>query len=49
MFLSREDITNNILVAYKVFHTMKTRQMGRNGSVAFKLDMSKAYNGVEWD
>lgn len=41
-------ITNNVLVAYETLHTMHTRKKGRKGSLAFKLDISKVYDWVEW-
>ncbi|XP_042974642.1 uncharacterized protein LOC122306274 [Carya illinoinensis] len=41
-------ITNNIMVAYEVLHSMKARKKGKVESMAIKLDMSKAYDRIEW-
>lgn len=37
------------MVAYELLHTMQSRQKSRVGSMSIKLDMSKAYDRVEWD
>lgn len=41
-------IMDNALIAFEIFHYMKRKGEGRDGSVALKLDMSKAYDRVEW-
>ena len=41
-------ITDNISVAFETLHHMHNQRGGRTGSMALKLDMSKAYNKVEW-
>ena len=41
-------ITDNVLVAYETLHTMHSRKKGKTGSLALKLDVSKAYNRMEW-
>ena len=41
-------ITDNVLVAYEALHTMHGKKKGKIGTLAMKLDISKAYDKVEW-
>jgi hypothetical protein len=41
-------ITDNILIAFETLHHMHNKKTGKVGFMALKLDMSKAYDRVEW-
>ena len=47
-FTASRLITDNILIAFGTLHHMKTSCLGKFGYMALKLDMSKAYDRVEW-
>lgn len=40
-------IQENSIVAYEALHTIKKKQ-GKDGLVAYKVDMEKAFDKMEW-
>ena len=48
-FMSERLITNSVVVAFETMHHINQKKMGKIREMAVKLDMSKAYNRVEWD
>lgn len=46
--MSNRLIIENILVAFETMHCINTKRSGRVGEMVLKLDMSKAFDRVEW-
>jgi len=47
-FVPGRSILDNTLVAIELVHYMKTKTKGKEKSVALKLDISKAYDRIDW-
>ncbi|CAH9116414.1 unnamed protein product [Cuscuta europaea] len=47
-FIPGRHIVDNIILAFESQHFLKRKRQGKTGLVALKLDMSKAYDRVEW-
>ena len=48
-FVSGRLITDNVVVDFGTMHRIAKRKKGKEGLMAINLDMSKAYDQVEWD
>ncbi|KAL0438996.1 UNVERIFIED_CONTAM: hypothetical protein Slati_2382600 [Sesamum latifolium] len=47
-FIPGQLISDNVLIAYETNHFLAHKYRGKEGHVALKLDISKAYDRVEW-
>ena len=48
-FVAERLIIDNVLVAHELMNHISKKKKGKWGEMAIKLDMSKAYDCVEWD
>lgn len=48
MFVPCRAITDNIIIGHECLHTVKSYTFGLNGMTALKLDLSKAFDRIEW-
>lgn len=48
-FVPGRQIQDNIVVAHEAFHFLKGHRRGKHSYAAIKLDLSKAYDRVQWD
>lgn len=47
-FILGRAITDNIMISTEVMHYLKRKRQGKERAVAFKIDMAKAYDRIEW-
>ncbi|KAH9683739.1 reverse transcriptase domain-containing protein [Citrus sinensis] len=47
-FVPGRAITDNILISAEIMHYLKRKRQGKTGIAALKIDMSKAYDRIEW-
>ncbi|KAJ9558242.1 hypothetical protein OSB04_012856 [Centaurea solstitialis] len=47
-FVKGRSIVDNVMIAFEVLHNMKTKYKAKEGDTALKIDISKAYDRVDW-
>ncbi|CAN0881186.1 Transposon TX1 uncharacterized 149 kDa protein [Linum grandiflorum] len=47
-FIQGRSIVDNVLIAFETLHALNTRRRAKHGEAALKIDISKAYDRVEW-
>ena len=47
-YMTNRLISDNVMVAFETLHYMRNHSSSNTGYMALKLDMSKAYDRVEW-
>ncbi|GAU27412.1 hypothetical protein TSUD_356480 [Trifolium subterraneum] len=47
-FVDGRSITDNAFIAIEIIHALKRKSRGAKGEMALKIDISKAYDKVEW-
>ena len=47
-FIPGRQILDNVLIAQEILHFLKNKRKGKTGFMSMKLDMSKAYDRIEW-
>lgn len=48
LFLIMCSILDNVLVAIEIIHHMKSKVKGKVGEFTLKIDISKAFDKVDW-
>ncbi|KAG7597660.1 Reverse transcriptase domain [Arabidopsis suecica] len=48
-FVPGRNISDNVLVAHELLHSLKSKRECQHGYMAIKTDISKAYDRVEWN
>lgn len=47
-FLKSRLISDNVMISFEILQYLKRKQQGKTGVMALKLDLSKAYDRIEW-
>ena len=48
-FMPSRQITDNTTIVFEVLYRMRNKRKGKKGQMTIKLDIGKAYDGVEWE